>query len=37
MAVFEGFLLPCPGVKPFMNTDQVIRNGTVIRSSLKTR
>jgi hypothetical protein len=37
LAVFEGFLLPCLGVKHFVNTDQVIRSGTVIRSNLKTR
>jgi hypothetical protein len=35
--VFKGFLLPCPEVKNFVNTDQVIRSGTVIRSSLETR
>jgi hypothetical protein len=36
LAVFEGFLLPCIGVKHFVNIDQVIKGETVIRS-LKTR
>jgi hypothetical protein len=37
LAVFEGFHLPCPGVKHFVNTEQVIGSETVIRRALKTR